>query len=214
MRPLESPNRFRALGQRTGASPSCLKSVSPPLPLSVILSFRLFEPGSGRFRSGVFQSAFHPPTDHHDVVTSFCKVIVAAATIMVNRKRHRPRSSRRRSGAPLESCAWRPVHRPVRSDPLPTFPISPQRAENTRERPWALRAKRSQTPTLDAGKDQALFLESLEGRPRRVQRPRVWLARAGISDHLHEFVDRRTHGAPTLTLLRRRASPVCPGRRF
>ena len=62
----------------------------------------------GRFPSGALRAPFIQRRDHHAMILNICKAISAISSIMVNRKRRRRRLSRWRSGAPLESYAWRP----------------------------------------------------------------------------------------------------------
>src|SRR5271157_4336376 len=72
---LTSPNRFRALGLRTGASPSCLRVSHEPLPLSTYPFGSPREAEAAAFRRA-HSGAFHPATDHPTRVPISCKVIL------------------------------------------------------------------------------------------------------------------------------------------
>jgi hypothetical protein len=62
----------QAFGQRTGASPSCLKSISQPLPLNPIPSVRPCDADAAAL-VGRVESAFHPAKVHYSQVSVLCK---------------------------------------------------------------------------------------------------------------------------------------------
>ena len=66
IRPLhQARTGFEPYGKRTGASPSCLKSISRPLP-SKIYPFRFALRGGCGRSCRARDNAFHPATDHHN----------------------------------------------------------------------------------------------------------------------------------------------------
>ncbi len=104
----KSSNRFPSLYKRTGASPSCLKSISRPLPSILSLPFRSSEADAAAL-VGRVTAPFIQRRSHHAIVLKTCKEIRVVWSSMVNRKKRR-RLSRWRGFVPIASGALMSIH--------------------------------------------------------------------------------------------------------